>query len=735
MRKIRNLGAVSALTMVLYTGASLAKDTSPVPQSTDESQISEIVITSARLRRENVQETPLAVSVIAPEQIDALHAQNIVGLTSVVPNLYVSSSASAPNNPVITIRGFNTAASDISTEPGIAVYIDGVYQPVIPGSLADLYDLDSVEVLRGPQGTLLGKNSSAGAILLTRSQPTGELDGKVQIDYGTFNQTQANALLNFPIVNGTLAGKLYVNYLHRDDFITNLSVPGGNLGGENHSAARIAFLFTPTADFKIYLTGDHITDRDAQMGQRNISGPTTVQCRIYRICAPDAGLFDVTGAGFLDGTRADDTNVTIRAEWNFKTVKLTSITGYRNYNQLDNVDLDGSPPPILQVFGFVTDLLQKSEELRLSSIDGGGLDFNGKLDWLVAFYYNHSNAYSPEGEEALGIDTERAQQVIRDTTAAFSHLDYKLLDALTLSAGLRESWDSVNHAYAFPVPGTVPPPLDHDQSTSFTNTSSEGGLQYQIDDSKLVFFRFAEGYRGGGFVGLPANPGSVKEFAPETSKDYELGLKTDWFDKKLLLNLTLFDTMYQNLQKTAAVPGPGGTFFQTTTNAAAATMRGVEIESVIRPTGGFAIRTNIGLLDQFYTKYVSYNTETGQVLNLSNTPFTYSPKKTANIAPSYTTNMPRVLGFDTVKLEGNFTWVSSLNVSNATITPLGYQPSYGTTNVSINFGGRAGYSLTLYGKNIFDKHYITYESSPSGLNDGVADGLPRTGGVTFEYKF
>jgi iron complex outermembrane receptor protein len=735
MVRIRNISAVSALFVVLYTGAAVAQDVSPASQSTDETQVAEVVVTAARLRRENVQQTPIAVSVIVPEQIDSLHAQNIAALTSMAPNLYVSSSGSTPNNPVITIRGFNTAASDISTEPGIAVYIDGVYQSIIPGSLADLYDLDSVEVLRGPQGTLLGKNASAGAILLTRSQPTGELDGKVQIDYGTFNQTQASALLNFPIINGTLAGKLYANYLHRDDFITNLAVPGGDLGGENHSTARIAFLFTPTDDFKIYLTGDHITDRDAQLGQRNISGPTTVQCRIYKICAPDAGLFDVTRAGFLDGTRADDTNITARAEWNLKSVKLTSITGYRNYNQLDNVDLDGSTLPILQVFGFATDLLQKSEELRLSSIDGGGFDLNGKLDWLVAFYNNHSKAYSPEGEVALGNATERAEQVIRDGTAVFTHLDYKLLDALTLSAGVRESWDSVNHAYAFPVPGTVPPPLDHGQSVNFTNTSSEGGLQYQIDDSKMVFFRFAEGYRGGGFVGLPANPASVKEFAPETSKDYELGLKTDWFAKKLVLNLTLFDTMYQNLQKTAAVPGPGGTFFQTTTNAAAATTRGVEIESVLRPIDGFAIRTNVGFLDAFYTKYVSYNTQTGQVLNLSDTLFTYTPKKTVNITPSYTTNVPRVLGFDTVKLQGSFNWISSLNVSNATITPLGNQPAYATTDVSVTFGGRSGYSLTLYGKNLFDKHYITYESSPSGLADSVADGLPRTGGITFECKF
>jgi iron complex outermembrane recepter protein len=726
-----------ALIMAFVGPAGLAQQSPPVTTGSDDaatqSDVQEVVVTGARLRKEDVQETPIAVSVMAPEQIEATHALDIQGLSGRVPNLVVSNAVSTPNTPIISMRGFNTISSDPSVEPGIAVYIDGVYQSILTGSLSDLFDLDSVEVLRGPQGTLLGKNSSAGAILLTRSQPTGELGGKVQIDYGSFNQTQFNGLLNFPILDHVLAGKVFLNYVHRDNFIDNAAFPDRDLGGIDRGTGRLALLFTPTDEFRLYLTGDYQWDRSNQEGLRNVSGPKTLECTRYGLCAPQADQFDVTDSGFLARPHANDRNITAKAEWRPQPVTVTSITGYRHFNDIDNVDVGDSPQPVLDIFGFQQDLRQESEELRVSSRDGGGLDLDGRLNWLAAFFYDHSNVYSPQGQQALGNPTQRAEQVIRNGRAVFTHLDYKVLDPWTVSAGIRESWDSTNHAWAFPIPGSVPPPLNHDQIGSWKNTSVEAGTQFQIDASKMAFFRFAEGYRGGGFVGLPATLAGALEYQPETSKDYELGVKTDWLDRRVQVNITLFNTKYHNLQESAAVPSAGGTFVQATANAAQATTRGVEWEAIFRPAKGFAINTTVGYLEAWFTKYISYSA-TGQPLDLSNTPFKFAPKWTISVTPSYSTDFPRLLGFESVKFEGSVNWYSAQNVSAAALSPLGEQPGYGTTDVSINLSGGPRI-LNFYCRNLADRHYIVYETSPSGLNDAVGDGLPRTYGVTLGYRF
>jgi iron complex outermembrane recepter protein len=233
--------------------------------SSDENELKEVVVTAARQRSESVQEAPVTVSVLTPHVIESLQGSSITSLSAVVPNLLiVPSSGNYWGLPIISLRGFSSDSSGISNEPAVAVYIDGVYQTIQPGSFADLFDFDSLEVLRGPQGTLLGKNAPAGAIMLNRSRPTGGEDSvDVKVETGSYNLLQGQALMNVAIIPDILSGKIYVFDRHRDGYIDDTYL-GREEGGEKRGTIRAALLFTPASGLSFYWTNEYNYNRDQQ---------------------------------------------------------------------------------------------------------------------------------------------------------------------------------------------------------------------------------------------------------------------------------------------------------------------------------------------------------------------------------------------------------------------------------------------------------------------------------------
>lgn len=702
----------------------------------------EILVTSSRLREESLQETPVAVSVLTPAVIDNLHTVNITALSSVVPNLTVQETAVAPGVPAISLRGFNTRTSDPATEPGVAVYVDGVYQTTINGSMVDLYDLDRIEVLRGPQGTLLGKNAGAGAILLTRSRPTGEFDFKGEVEYGRYDFVQGRGLFNFPIIQEKLAGKIFASYRRRDSWEENVSPGAKNLGGEKLASVRGAVMFTPTDTIDVYLSADYIRDRSEQRGGRNVSSPPALACNaavvgpelVPSLCGPHTGQRGITGNGYTKSPESDDNNVALNANWNLGPVKLTSITGYRDYEQTIEADLDHTALPILHAFDNFIGVEQVSQELRISSVEGGGADLDGRLNWLIAGYWGESDARSWQGLVAFGGESQQSERVERDSKAVFGHADYKLTDLWTISFGARHSWDDTKHGFSLRQPGRVIPALDNFQRADFQNTSIEAGMQYQITPDHMVYFRYAEGYRGGGFVGLPASLEAASEFGPEESKSYEVGLKSTWWDERLMFNITVFNVDFQGMQRDITQSGPNNTFVQVTTNAANATTRGVEIETVLRPLDGLTLRGNFGYLDAKYTSFRSIDPTSGQVIDLGNQPLTYAPEYTASLSADYGMPINPTLGFDLVNFFVSYDWRSELTESN-TNHASGFQGDYGVATAAIALEAGERYRLTFYGDNLFDKRYIVLGDDVGGLVAHAYDNIGRTYGLKLAVQF
>ncbi|MDB5584070.1 MAG: TonB-dependent receptor [Bradyrhizobium sp.] len=739
----------------------------------------EIVVTGSRLRPEAVQDVPVAVSVANADTIEKLHTTDLRALTALVPNLTVIPHAGSQQTPIVFMRGFGVVGSAVDIEPGIAIYVDDVYLSTTANSLADLFDTERVEVLRGPQSTLLGKNASAGAILVRRTRPnTTDFSAKVEAEYGSFNLFQAQALVNIPLIKDVLGVKVYGLARRRDGWARSISVPDGEMGGENRQTARVAVTFTPTSNFNLYLTGEYGRFDGQAVPERNITpssgtdvtGAAFRLCPVFLICQNLVGRPGLSQQQFIDGQVSHNWRFAANADWTvLDAIKLTSISGFGKTDTINSVDIDASPLPILESHESHYEIKEYSQELRLQSVKDGPLNLGGRLTWLVGGYYNHSNAYqmqplttisSPTATPTL---TRQAQRVVRQGKATFTHFDFDIIKSvLTVSGGVRHSWDDVRHDFSCANPIINPPPaaptltcrrpvaesapfpaLNYTQKRQDENTSFELSANYVFARNKMAYVRFAEGYRGGGFVGLPAtlsaadlfpaptgkSPGG---FGPETSKSYEAGMKTEWFDQKLLLNLTVFSTTYSNLQRQTlqSVDIGGGTVIisNVTRNISRARMRGVELESFVTPFRGANIRASLGYVDPTYLSYFSNG------VDRRNDPFPFVQKWTANISPSYSTSIGGKL-FDRVSVSAKWDYRGS-SILNTLGDPVLTQKAYQTVDAQIVLeGGRAHrYSLTAYVSNLTDKRYFIYGGISGGAVYGV-DVPGRTLGLIASAKF
>ena len=716
-----------------------AQDAAPAEATASGNEITEIVVTGARQRSEAVQSAPVAVSVLTPRIIESLNTNNITGLSAVVPNLQVSPVNPVIGSAVVALRGFYNNTSDISQEPAVAVYIDGVYQVLPPGSFADLFDLQSIEVLRGPQGTLLGKNAPAGAVLLNRSRPTGKFGVRAKAEYGSYNLVQGQALVNFPIITDVLSGKIYALYRRRGDYLDNLSFPNHDQGAERRGTLRGALLFEPTSNLSFYLTGEYSYDRSDQKPARNVATGAFAPCNTVGLCNIDAGRYNTTRAEYVNRPKADDYSATLVTDWSGDVVALKSTTGWRDYKQVNRTDLDGAAQTILNAFDNPLSLKNVSEELRINSVDGGGADLDGMLDWVIGGYISHSKAWSAASRNARNVSiTSRTQRVVRDSKAIFGQLDIHLTDQWTISGGARRSSDRFKHRFAFPVPATYPdvttfPVATNREQVTSKNTSFEAGTQYKLMPDKMIYFRYSEGFRPSAFNGEPAtlvNP----PFPSESSTSYEIGAKTEWLDKRLRFNITLFDIKYKNLQRSFQVPIAGGSFVQVTGPAQART-KGIEIESVLIPVDDLTLRGNFGYLDAKYSNFL-LNLGAGGIVDLSGQRLPYAAKYTASVSGDYVIRFGDSLaGFESLTLNASANYRSTTNLSNQN-NPLGVQKGYTSVNTAVTLASAEDrYRLQFYVNNLFDKHWLEIVTVIPGVSQWVQDNIERTWGVSLEVKF
>ncbi|EED34784.1 TonB-dependent receptor [Luminiphilus syltensis NOR5-1B] len=713
----------------------------------------EEVVVTARKRTENLQDVGLSVSAMTGSEIEATFARDIKDLAFISPNLIIDDTSQGPGgNAAMYIRGIGVADVEKNFEPAVGVQIDGLFIGANSGALLRSIDLASVEVLRGPQGTLFGRNTIGGTINIDRTRPTGELGGKVRAGYGNFGHYWLDGVVNFGITDN-LALKLSgaKNDLS-DGYFDNVST-GEDEGMIDYESYGINLLWNATENLEIeYTYTDEETVQDTPP-LVNMAQPDTLFCGAFDLCAesvsvPSSGdryntnrkIFEPLGVDRDPGSLAlystdtleeVDPPATFNAETHIFDVRW-SITDalqmdyiYGTFETEETIVSNWTAEPVV-LFGTdrPAEYKQESHELRFTYDDGGRLklvaggyhwdsSYDIRLRSWVTFIVPGTIFYTPQ-------DTRQTT----DSQALFFEGDYALSDRLTLTLGGRYTKDEKVSRQR----GNLSTGPD-DPSADWSEFTPKVGARYQIDDDKMLYATWAQGYRSGGFNGRVDSQDSARiPYDPEFVDNYELGFKTEWMDGTLRLNGALFYMDYEDKQEEIGLPSEGSTGQRISVfNAATATMQGVELEMQALINENLTLRGNIGYLDSEYDDFTFFNGF--EEVDNSGFDFRRAPDFTGSMSATYAWE----IGDGEASIRGSYRYLGEHFIEQSNRLELKNDDQHFvdlSANYSIN-----GLVLSVFGRNLTEEDGWAHGLNVSGLWAYASARAPRTYGAEVTYNF
>jgi iron complex outermembrane receptor protein len=740
--------------------ASVGDAADAAPNASDGGGIGDIVVTATR-KESKLQSTPVALSVIGEEIRSTQNVITTRDLAGQIPGLYTAPSGITPTTNTFFIRGIGN--SDPIFDPTVGTYIDDVYLARAINGMSDLHDVERVEVLRGPQGTLFGANSGGGAIRYVTRTPTDNFEAFGDVGYGNYNTINAHGYVAGALVKGLLDASISAAHAEHDGYTWNPSQQA-YVNNQNISSGRIKLLFTLAAGLKITLTGDGTIDH-SQAAQYVAKAFTTINATqkqpnglaaitagtLYAPTAFSAFQDNVSYAGRPGVNDSLTGGLTARIDYDVDShLSVHAISGLRAFEQAPvNYNNDGQnrvPWNAAQTNAVdISDNYinyyqhQFTQEFQLQG-NWRVFDFTGGLYYLFENFSSDRIGYVTNGLPASNTALPAAPFDQIGNTRTFNYAAYlqgnvHITDRLTLTAGGR--YTIARRAFAFrgvnddlsgkPIdPALYPQVLTGGAipalgltipatQINFTNANAlnrktwrsftpKAGLSYQVTPTIFAFFNFAEGFDAGGFNNRALNIQSALPYDPENVRSYEGGLKTDWFDHRLRINATAYYNDYTNLQTQVSVFNPNfgtGAFVNTRGNAQAAHTQGFELEISGQPSSRLNLGLNVTYLDARYDNYQSPATSTLAAYNYNGVAFAGQPKWQYYASADYT--VP-VTGLGRIKLGVNGNWRSSYASSllNANAPAYVYPiDATGYLNGFISFETEDGHwSATLTGRNL-----------------------------------
>jgi iron complex outermembrane receptor protein len=748
--RIASLVAAPVLLLIAVLGSAQESAVVPPNDSLQSQTLAEVVVT-ARRREERLQTTPISIAAYSGQDLEVRGVTTTTDLGAFTPNLVTSSGSGVSGNSSAAsffIRGIGQIDFLLNTDPGVGLYIDDVYIGRSIGADLNLLDLERVEVLRGPQGTLFGRNTIGGAISLTSRPPTSELEGNVAVAAGSSSLKSARGVLNIPI-STALAARVSFESRERDGYVTRLA-DGIELGDENSQAARVALRWEATDRLVLDLIGDAVRRREqsppttavAINGASLFGGFFNAVLSGSPGCVPppgspsDPACFneqwltgnpDTTNGTVASQSDVDGNGLSLRIQLDANEWwTLKSISAYRSVDAIGRRDGDGSPFPISQTHDTWTHD-QFSQELQaLSAQPAAG------IDWIVGAYYFRERGVNHNQVDFAPVSLLSGGAVDNDSTAAFGQLTWHATDELSLTAGLRytketkrftpEQFVTADRGTGIP-PGTPILP-NVEASTSVDELTPLVNLAYQWTPGFMTYVTYSEGFKSGGFTQrvfppLPQTP----SFDPEYATVYEAGFKYSSEDQRLRLNGAAYYTDYTDLQVQVLLgPAP------ITRNAANATVKGFELELAAVPVGGLKIESGIGLTD------ASYDEIGPGVIGLTpQSKFAQVPEWSGNAGISYE------LGVGEGRLTPRVDWLYRSEIyMDALNTPQITQDAVSLINASLTYespGGR--WLLALTGTNLGDERYFVsgFADLQTAGNAEVIWARPREWDLSVQFNF
>ena len=713
------------------------------PAQEEAAQVEDIVVT-ARRREESLQDVPVAVTAVSGEQLEAKGSADITELARSTPSLTLNAARGSNSTLISFIRGVGQQDPLWGFDPGVGLYIDDVYVARPQAAVLDIFDVERIEVLRGPQGTLYGRNTIGGAIkYVTKRIDADEPEGQIRASYGSFNQRDIVASAELPFNEKFGISAAVARYL-RDGYGTNL-----NTGNEHYNkdvtAARMSAEWTPTDNLFFRLAGDIVKDdSNARHGHREL--------------APSpASVYD-TNAGAGDRNSVTAKGLSLTGEWNVNDwLTLKSVSAYRDGQTRGNIDFDNLPQPILDIPARYDDD-QFSQEFQ-AVLNGD------RWSGVAGVYYLDATA-SGAFDTVVGLanlTTLTSGSVDTKSYAVFADFSYDVTDALSVSVGGRYTHDEKtgsvfrqqylgirsprfgnNAAVLLGAPRT-----NYTRTREFEKFTPRVSASYKFGDDLTAYASWGQGFKSGGFDmrgDAVLYPATVNGYDPETVETVELGLKGSLFDRRLSFATAIFDSSYEDQQITTQYPA-GATVASVVDNVGSSSIRGWEFEGRLRASQNLTIRGTLSYIDAQFDQFLAYvptasgNTScptlVGCVIDVSSQRnFQNTPEWTGSIGAVYNwflTNGSMVSFLPSIAYRSEYQQFE-------TPAPLLDQGAYWMYDASLVWtSANDKLTLGLHGKNLGDERYkVGGYSFPGALTgDSIIAfyGAPRTVTATLGLKF
>ncbi len=768
---ISALGSASLIGIATPAQSEAAEAAAAAPETAAAATVGEgEIIVSARRRNESLQDTPIAITAITTSQLENKATANIGDLQGAAPNLLITQQNSGGAAANLAIRGLTYADIEKSQEPTVGVVVDGVFIGTSTGQYLDFFDIEQIEVLRGPQGTLFGRNTIGGVINIRRTRPTGQFGVKAEVSYGSFNTFQGRAVVNAPL-GETLALKGFYFHNESDGFYHD-DATGQRRGGNKNDNFGVSLLFTPSTDFNALLTVEKQV-QSFDVVNSNLVNSTELFCSFEP--ANQCNRNNTTDLYTVFGSPAEShysaPAATLEMNANLGSIKLTSVTGYRESKEDQTQDFDSSSTDLYYTHRK-QNYYQFSQELRASG------KFSDTFDYVVGGYYFKSKYNLFQSTRLFAFNTAISPDAFdanpqsvtgkTESVAFFGDFDWNFADKFRLSFGGRWTQDKKELTNSFATSGLV-----GSGNAKFSKFTPKVGIDYRPDSDTMFYASWSRGYRSGGFSARAATAATASTpFKPETVDSYEVGTKLELLDRKLTFNVAGFIAKYKGLQQNTTIPG-GPTGNQTITgNVGSANIKGIEADFTARPVEGLILRASVGILDSKFKNFISGNVLTfpaitdgeGTVISpgftairnfdySANDPI-YSPKATLSGSIDYS------LPVDFAKI--------TVNVGIRHISPYDQQISLGPLTGNINRVDNGGnvivngndprvrtraqnlldaslttvldldgkkVKLTVYGRNLTDDRGTSAAFTVAGLWSFASAREPRAFGVAAGFEF
>ncbi|WP_447803197.1 TonB-dependent receptor [Pseudomonas serbica] len=755
MHKLNPIAKSVWLTLLLAGGAVseglLAAETTEADSSntTTEPSLKTVTVT-AQHREETLQEIPVAVSAVQGTSLVADGVRNMGDITTFVPN----ASAKNPDGdgrPRWYIRGLGTGDTGPATVFPVGIYADDVYlnAPIAGGG--PLFDLERIEILRGPQGTLYGKNTTAGAVNVISKKPTFDTDGFGTIGFGTKNERIVSAALGGALVDEKLAARVSLYSEERDGFQENL-VDDNTYGDVNKKAIRLQFLAQVNDDLEaLWKIHSREYKGDGSNGSLAVG-------RYYNVGYERPSGRDIA-INVNEDSKLNHDGTSLTLNWHLGDYTLTSISAYDYIRGQSTSDADYTPYEVNGAAIADNRYAQYSQELRLASPQ------QETLRWLVGAHYFHEDLDSsgqriitpgptPNGTGSNQIGATDFRDLDFDHTtdsyALFGNLTYDFTDDFTVTGGLRYTQEKKDidldltqltrtsaNGPLVPLPG-VGTNGNRQEANTWEAWTYDLTPEYRINDNLRVFFRYAHGFRSGGFnTGLSTSLAQLTTVDPEQLDAYEIGLKSEWFDHRLTANANIFYYDYSDIQVNLLTVN-NGVLTTALTNGAKGKVKGAELELEAQPTDYLHLRAAVSFLDTEYTDFKNTNPNTGVVTgDYSGNSFVRSPRNVVSLGADYTFPLEiggkLVAGGDVSFRDKEYFLADRQSSADKTLS----QPHYTLANTRLTwFSPDDKISVTGFVNNVTDRRYQVHGRPNGTLGQYVITyGDPRTVGLSVTSRF